>query len=121
MSDTEGASSEVPTPSISKMTELVQGLSVFEKTELIHLLQGAKPKEVKPNVTVAVPNESEQGSGKTEIRNASLSDNSDEGNNANFRDNPSIGRTSMLDEQKIPKLPTFSGDTTSKSQPTFRV
>jgi hypothetical protein len=80
----------------AKLEEFIKDLSEDDKSKLLGLLAGAKPK--------VVINGEPDGSGE-------------EANAAGGRD-PNVRR---LDESKIPRLPKFSGVSASKSEPSYRV
>lgn len=127
MSDTEEDKNPPPPPTPkSKVAEYYEGLSALEKTELLQLLQGAKPKGATGGVTdtdVKSDNLATASSVKTEQSEA----NTDSGeplrrNDGGDNDAQDISDARVLDERKIPKLPSFSGSgDTSKAQPSFRV
>jgi len=88
----------LPPEATQHLSEYVASLSTLQKTELLQLLQGAKPKIVKPLVS------------DTGLRA--------DGVNVDGAD---TGTARVLEENKIPKLPNFSGDSTSKCQTVYRV
>ena len=98
------------TENVSKMTQLVLGLSVLEKQELLDLLQGgAKPKTSKnvlPPVKDEKPSVQQLSSGSLSVP-------------VNPADR-SVAPDNRIDQTKIPKLPKFSG-VTSKNEPSYRV
>lgn len=90
------------------LPQLVLNLSALEKTQLLQLLQGAKPKVVKPEAALGA---------------TGPPPNPDNSNSADNRDDNAAGALNnpiRIDENKIPRIPSFSG-VSSKSQPSFRV
>ena len=98
----------VETTQQSALAEYVGTLSALQKTELLQLLQGVKPKVIKPEDGVKVP------SGTGSDRSVSAVGGIAEGN-----DVPARGAGRILEENKIPKLPNFTGD--PKCHTVFRV
>lgn len=89
------------------LTQLVLNLSALEKTELLQLLQGAKPKVIKPEAALGAVGT------PPVLGNRDFAANRD--NEAGSLNNPL-----RIEENKIPRIPGFSG-VSSKSQPSFRV
>ena len=94
------------------LSEYLQTLTEQQKLELLQLLQGAKPKTVKPEVKVDVDGrDTRQRRGDANV----LGNNNLVQNDDAVVDQPGV----VLEENKIPKLPFFSGD--QKSPTIFRV
>lgn len=93
------------------LPEFIKTLTIAQQAELLQLLQGTKPK-VKPEDQLVSQNANDQR-GDRRDRNA--------GNNAvNLEVDRNEGVPRVLEENKIPRLPNFSGDS-SKGQTVFRV